>query len=115
MSQKLVPGTETIYFLGTRMLVVDPKYEGISLSEDGTEIRCAPEYEAIAREWQYNPEFFRTMRTLREFIGGTQEDTQAETKLKIRNGLRLALQGIEELWGLPRSFETKREQGRRGP
>jgi len=34
-------------------------------------------------------------------------------KLNIRNGLRLVLQGIEELWGLPRSFETKKEQGRR--
>ena len=34
--------------------------------------------------------------------------------MKIRNGLRLMLQGVEELRGLPRSFETKREQGRRG-
>ena len=34
-------------------------------------------------------------------------------KMKIRNGARLILQGLEELWGLPRSFETKGEQGRR--
>lgn len=97
----------------TRVLVVHPKYEGISISEDGTQILCAPEYENIAREWQYNPEFFKTMGALREFTNGTQEDTQAETKLKIRNGLRLVLQGVEELWGQPRSFETKKEQGRR--
>jgi len=34
-------------------------------------------------------------------------------KLKVREGLRLVLTGIEELWRLPRSFETKKEQGRR--
>jgi len=32
-----------------RLLVVDPQYEGITLSEDGLEIDCAPQYEAIAR------------------------------------------------------------------
>lgn len=34
-------------------------------------------------------------------------------RMKIRNGLRLLLQGIEELWRLPRSFETKGEKGKR--
>ena len=96
-----------------RLLVVDPKYKGLNINEDETEIHCAPEYEAIAREWQYNPEFFKTMGVLQDFLDGTQEDTQTETKLKIRNGLRLVLQGVEELWGQPRSFETKKEQGRR--
>ncbi len=33
-------------------------------------------------------------------------------KLRIREGLRLILAGIEELWGLPRSFETKRGRGK---
>jgi hypothetical protein len=42
------------------------------------------------------------------------EHKERQAKLNIRNGLRLILQGIEELWKLPRSFETKREQGRRG-
>ena len=40
-------------------------------------------------------------------------DDERKRKMLIRNGLRAILQGIEELWGLPRSFETKREQGRR--
>ncbi len=34
-------------------------------------------------------------------------------KLKIREGLRMVLTGFEELWKLPRSVETKKEQGRR--
>lgn len=33
--------------------------------------------------------------------------------MMIRNGLRQMLQGVEELKRLPRSFETKKEQGRR--
>jgi hypothetical protein len=40
-----------------------------------------------------------------------QEVRQAQ--LLIREGLRMVLRGLEELWGLPRSFETKSEQGRR--
>ena len=40
-------------------------------------------------------------------------EREAAAKMKIRNGLRLVLQGLEELWLLPRSFETKAEQGRR--
>ncbi|HUW12500.1 MAG TPA: hypothetical protein VM537_22430 [Anaerolineae bacterium] len=43
----------------------------------------------------------------------TNAEREAAAKMKIRNGLRLILQGIEELWLLPRSFETKAEQGRR--
>ena len=46
----------------------------------------------------------------RESVHG-HKDRQA--RLKIREGLRLILTGIEELWRLPRSFETKKEQGRR--
>ena len=41
------------------------------------------------------------------------EERERKAKLKIRDGLRLVLAGLEELWCLPRSFETKREQGRR--
>jgi len=36
-----------------------------------------------------------------------------DARMKIRNGLRLLLQGVEELWRLPRSFETKGEKGKR--
>lgn len=43
----------------------------------------------------------------------TGDEWEREAKLKIRNGLRLILQGIEDLWQLPRSFETKKEQGKR--
>lgn len=34
---------------------------------------------------------------------------EKRAKMKIRNGLRLILLGIEQLWQLPRSFTTKRE------
>jgi hypothetical protein len=53
-----------------------------------------------------------------EFIGSLEpwEDcttSEHQARLKIREGLRLVLTGIELLWNLPRSFETKKEQGRR--
>ena len=35
---------------------------------------------------------------------------EREALMKIRAGLRLVLRGWEELWGLPLSFETKREK-----
>ena len=41
------------------------------------------------------------------------DDKEHACWMKIRNGLRQMLQGVEELKGLPRSFETKKEQGRR--
>ena len=44
---------------------------------------------------------------------GKDTDKEKAAKLKIRNGVRLILLGLEELWDLPRSFPTKTEQGRR--
>ena len=51
-------------------------------------------------------------------LPGTSTETrdserEREAKLKIRQGLRLVLRGLEELWLLPYSFDTKTEQGRR--
>ena len=45
--------------------------------------------------------------------GSEDADRDRKCWMKIRNGLRQMLQGVEELKGLPRSFETKKEQGRR--
>ena len=46
-----------------RSLKVSPEHEGIALSKDGEYILCAPEYENIAREWQYNPEFLKQCKS----------------------------------------------------
>jgi len=46
-------------------------------------------------------------------VKDADRDREHAAKMKIRNGVRLILQGLEELWLLPRSFETKGEQGRR--
>ena len=51
-------------------------------------------------------------------LPGTSTETrdserEREARLKIRQGLRLVLRGLEELWLLPYSFDTKGEQGRR--
>ena len=52
-------------FHSLRVLVVSPEYEGVKLSDDGKQILCAPEHEAIGRGWQENPDFFDEMRALR--------------------------------------------------
>lgn len=41
------------------------------------------------------------------------EHKDRQAKLKIREGMRMWLTGFEELHKLPRSIETKKEQGRR--
>jgi len=55
-------------FHSLRVLVVSPKYEGVKLSDDGKQILCAPEHEAIGRGWQENPLFFDEMRALRKLL-----------------------------------------------
>ena len=45
-------------------------------------------------------------------LSGVIDNRESRIKLKIREGLRLVLAGLEDLWGLPRSFETKRERGK---
>ena len=48
----------------------------------------------------------------KQFMHDMAEQERA-SKMKIREGLRMVLTGFEELWGLPRSLTTKKEQGRR--
>ncbi len=68
------PGAAASMIPSTRILIVHPKYEGISLSEDGSEIHCAPEYEQHALQWQRNPEWFKEMRALYKFLDDIQPD-----------------------------------------
>ena len=98
-----------------RTLVVERNYTGLALSEDGKTIHSGGQFQVIAREWQLNPDLFKLLFAMRRegWLDIPREKSTKGIKIKIRNGLRLALQGIEELWGLPRSFETKKEQGRR--
>lgn len=44
---------------------------------------------------------------------GDVDKRERIAKMKIRDGVRLILLGIEELWVLPRSFETKRGKVKR--
>lgn len=56
-----------------------------------------------------------TLRWLQHIEEARKGSPEAQRHaLTIREGLRMVLRGWEELWGLPRSFETKSEQGRRG-
>lgn len=44
---------------------------------------------------------------------GVWEHKDRAAKLKMREGIRMFLTGFEDLHHLPRSVETKKEQGRR--
>ena len=68
---------------------------------------------AEPKRYPSNPEGMRQFNADMARRDKEQEQRDHAAKMKIRNGVRLILQGIEELWRLPRSFETKGEQGRR--
>ena len=48
----------------SRLLVIHPKYEGVSLSDDGTEIHCAPEHEQFVRLMMKEPDILASLRTM---------------------------------------------------